>query len=274
MKLALRLLSKLIGRETRTRRTAVVKEPQQRASVFVLESLENRVLLSATPMDATTTTPDMTATVVTTDKADYSPGETAEITTSNTSADGLKFGDGEQVQFQVTRTDGIQDYAMGNLPWYVTDGVGGFDAYQEYDANGQAVDRNTDGMADWIRPDNDGTVNGSISTNWFVEDQYLGASLLLTATGQTSGAVATTEFTDSAAFTSSISSTSVTYGSSGSITLTITNANTGNTNSKIGSFTVAKPSGFTISGDPTILAYDSPGTGSPQTWTYDSASST
>ena len=125
MKLAqLRSLYKLIGRESRNMRKAVPKQPRQRASAFVLESLENRVLLSATPMDATTTTPDMTATVVTTDKADYSPGETAVITTSNTSADGLKLGDGEQVQFQVTRTDGIQDYAMGNLPWYVTHAVG------------------------------------------------------------------------------------------------------------------------------------------------------
>src|SRR5947199_83605 len=151
MKLAqLFSLYKLIGRERRTMRKTEAKRPRQRASAFVLESLENRVLLSATPVDVTTTEPVVTAAVVTTDKAD------------------------------------------------------------------------------WIRPDNDGTVNGSISTDWFVEDQYLGASLLLTATGQASGAVATTAFTDSAAFTSSISPTSVTYGSSGSITLIVTNANTNN----------------------------------------------
>ena len=180
-------LYKLIRRESRTMRKSVAKQPRQRASAFVLESLENRVLLSATPMDVPTTEPVVTAAVVTTDKADYAPGETALITTSNTSADGLKFGDGELVQFQVTRTDGIPDSPMGNLPWYVTDGVGGFNAYQEYDANGQAVDRNADGLADLILPDNDLTVNGSISTNWFVEDQYLGASLLLTATGRPRG---------------------------------------------------------------------------------------
>ena len=229
MKLAqLRSLYKLIGRESRNMRKSVPKQPRQRASAFVLESLENRVLLSATPMDATTTTPVVTAAVVTTDKADYAPGETAVITTSNTSADGMKFGDGEQVQFQVTRTDGIQDYAMGNLPWYVTDGVGGFDAYQEYDANGQAVDRNADGMADWISPDNDLTVNGSISTNWFVEDQYLGASLLLTATGQTNGAVATTAFTDAnKATTTTVSSSATpsTYGGSVIFTAVVTAAN-------------------------------------------------
>jgi hypothetical protein len=195
-------LYKLIRGESRTMRKSVAKQPRQRASAFVLESLENRVLLSATPMDVTTTEPVVTAAVVTTDKADYAPGETALITTSNTDTEGLKFGDGELVQFQVTRTDGIEDAPMGNLPWYVTDGVGGFAAYQDtiVDSNNDGVaesgDRNADGMADWIRPDNDLSVNGSISTDWYVEDQYLGASLLLTATGQASGAVATTEFTD------------------------------------------------------------------------------
>ena len=161
---------------------------------FVLEILEDRILLSATPMEA----------VVTTDKADYSPGETAIITTSNEASTvaGAMYADGEMVQFQVTRTDGVQDYPSGNLPWYVVDGVGGFDAYQDtiVDTDGDGVaesgDRNHDGLADWIRPDNDLTVNGSISTTWFVEDQYLGSSLLLTATGQSSGAVATWAFTD------------------------------------------------------------------------------
>src|SRR6478672_3888889 len=126
---------------------------------FVLESLEPRLLLSAAPVAPTempVTEPAATAAVVTTDKADYSPGETAVITTSNTDQEGAKFAEGEMVQFQVTRTDGVEDVPMGNLPWYVTDGVGGFEAHQEYDATtGQAVDRNNDGMADWIRPDND-----------------------------------------------------------------------------------------------------------------------
>ena len=172
-------------------------------SSFLLESLEPRLLLSAAPVptaEMPATEPVVSAAVVTTDKADYSPGETAVITTSNTDQEGAKFGEGEMVEFQVTRTDGVPDYPMGNVPWFVTDGAGGFEAYQEYDATGQAVDRNGDGMADWIRPDNDLTVNGSISTTWFVEDQYLGASLQLTATGQTLGAVATTQFTDSGSF--------------------------------------------------------------------------
>ncbi|HKY70983.1 MAG TPA: Ig-like domain repeat protein [Nitrospira sp.] len=196
MRLAQLLKLQLSARKTK-RVSAATHPPAGR---FVLESLEPRLLLSAAPVPTTempAAEPAPTAAVVTTDKADYSPGETAVITTSNTDQEGLKFGEGEMVEFQVTRTDGVEDYPAGNEPWYVTDGVGGFEAYQEYDANGNAVDRNGDGMADWIRPDNDLTVNGSISTTWFVEDQYLGASLQVSATGQTSGAVATAQFTDS-----------------------------------------------------------------------------
>ncbi len=202
---------------------------------FVLESLEGRVLLSATPMEvvAVTTEPPVSAAIVTTDKMDYSPRETAIVTTSNTDGDGLKFADGEMVQFQVTRTDGIADYPSGNLPWYVRDGVGGFEAYQEYDAEGNAVDRNSDGQADWIRPDNDMTVNGSISTTWFVEDQYLNSSLMLTAIGQTNGAVATTEFTDSGSF-----SYATTSGFANTVTLAAGVANSTSLNT-----TVTAPAG-------------------------------
>ena len=224
---------------------------------FVLESLEPRLLLSAAPVAPTempVTEPVATAAVVTTDKADYSPGETAVITTSNTDQEGAKFAEGEILQFQVTRTDGIEDFPMGNLPWYVTDGVGGFEAYQDYDATtGQAVDRNNDGQADWIRPDNDLTVNGSISTNWFVEDQYLGASLQLTATGQTSGAVATTQFTDSPRVGSVVvgsQSQQVTAGVAGTTQYTF-NVFRGNNNNNTAGATVAitgLPSGVTVTG--------------------------
>ena len=94
-----------------------------RANAFVLESLEPRLLLSATPL---------TAAVVITDHLDYAPGETSVITTSNTTGDGLQFGAGELVRFQVSRTDGMADHVgstadvgpMGNEAWYVTDGVG------------------------------------------------------------------------------------------------------------------------------------------------------
>src|SRR5678816_752175 len=77
--------------------------PQSPGGAFVLESLEHRVLLSATPVpttEMTTTEPVAPAAVVTTDKADYSPGETAVITTSNTSQEGLQFAQGETVEFQ------------------------------------------------------------------------------------------------------------------------------------------------------------------------------
>ena len=161
----------------------------------MLESLEPRLLLSATPM---------TAAVVTTDHLDYAPGETAVITTSNQTGEGLQFAAGELVRFQVSRTDGMADAASttenvgsaGNAPWYVMDGIGGFAAHQEFDVNGQAVDRDGNGVADWIAPDNDLTVNSSISTTWFVEEQYRNSTLLVTAAGQESGAVATHAFTD------------------------------------------------------------------------------
>jgi len=220
-------------REPRTVRKAVAKRPRQRSSAFVLESLENRVMLSATPMEVTQAPANAPAAVVTTNHADYAPGETAVITTSNTTGDGLKFSEGELVRFQVTRTDGISDFPggpasgapAGNDAWYVTDGVGGFTAHQQFDANGQAIDRDANGMADWIAPDNDLTVNASISTSWHVEDQYLGASLRLMAIGQDSGAVASTAFTDASANTNiSVTSSAATstYGDAVTFTATVT----------------------------------------------------
>ena len=251
-----------------------VTSPDHRPG-FVFESLEPRLLLSGTPMPTTEmplTEPAVTAAIVTTDKADYSPGETAIITTSNTEQEGAKFSEGEMVQFQVTRTDGIEDYPMGNLPWYVTDGVGGFEAYQDYDATtGQAVDRNNDGMADWIRPDNDLTVNGSIRTDWFVEAQYSGATLLLTATGQQSGTMATHEFTD--APTASATFNLATVQSGNAVTLTVTNTSSGSGGTpNIGSIQVAVPTGVIVSGTPTVVATDS--NGSLRSWSYDAANST
>ncbi len=99
-----------------------------------------------------------------TDKADYAPGETALIS-------GNGFTAGETVDLRVVRTDGRPDYPGGNLPWQVTDGGAG---------------------------DLDGTVNGSLQTNWFVEDQYAGAPLLIKATGESSGATGQWAFTDAA----------------------------------------------------------------------------
>ena len=88
-------LKNLFGRKKQSR-------PASSANEFMLESLEPRLLLSATPM---------TAAVVTTDHLDYAPGETAVITTSNQDGDGLQFTAGEMVRFQVSRTDGMADAA-------------------------------------------------------------------------------------------------------------------------------------------------------------------
>ena len=187
-------LKKLLNLKKRNRR-----EP--RANAFAVEPLEPRLLLSATPM---------TAAVVTTDHVDYAPGETAVITTSNQAGDGVQFSAGEMVSFQVTRTDGMADAASqtsgvgpaGNEAWYVTDGIGGFTAHLGSDVSG-------DGVADWIAPDNDLIVNSSISTTWYVEAQYRNSSLLVTAAGQESGAMATQAFTDAAINTNTLVSSAL-----------------------------------------------------------------
>ena len=203
-------IKKLLNLKKRNRR-----EP--RANAFTVESLEPRLLLSAAPMIAA---------VVITDHQDYAPGETAVITTSNTNGDGLQFDAGEMVSFQVTRTDGMADAASqtagvgpaGNEAWYVTDGMGGFTAHLGSDVSG-------DGVADWIAPDNDLMVNSSISTTWYVEEQYRNSSLLVTAAGQESGAMASQAFTDANLNTSTVvtaSSATSTYGDDVTFTATVT----------------------------------------------------
>ncbi|MBI5314701.1 MAG: Ig-like domain repeat protein [Nitrospirae bacterium] len=211
-------LKKLLNLKKRNRR-----EP--RANDFTVESLEPRLLLSATPM---------TAAVVTTDHQDYAPRETAVITTSNQAGDGLQFSAGEMVSFQVTRTDGMADYSgsttgvgpAGNEAWYVVDGMGGFTAHLGSDVSG-------DGVADWIAPDNDMMVNSSISTTWYVEEQYRNSTLLVTAAGQESGAMATHAFTDANVNTSTVvtaSSATSTYGDDVTFTATVTPSAGGTTN--------------------------------------------
>src|SRR5262245_49161405 len=147
----------------RRRRQAAPRKWTPR-SVLGVEQLEARTLLSAS---------------VWVDKPDYVPGSTAMI-------NGSGFQAGEVVQLQVVRTDGQPDYPSGNLPWQVKDG----------DASFITPYKDASGM--WHFPDLDGKVDGNIQTTWYVESQYAGASLELTATGQTSGAVATADFTDSA----------------------------------------------------------------------------
>ena len=105
------------------------------------------------------------AATVTTDQSDYPPGATAYIT-------GSGFAVGETVQCQVLHADGTFDNTTSgaHAPWYVTDGGAG---------------------------DLDGVADGTIKTTWLVpaDEDEVGATLELTATGQTSGLVATTLFT-------------------------------------------------------------------------------
>ncbi|MEI7863387.1 MAG: autotransporter-associated beta strand repeat-containing protein, partial [Planctomycetota bacterium] len=142
----------------------------KRAGLVQLESLEARAMLAAD---------------VSTDKFDYAPGSTALFQTFADGTPGHDFQIGEAVQFRVVRTDGLLDAAPGNLPWQVTDGVGGFAPFV-----------NDSGVR--IAPDLDGLADGKITTDWFVESQYANAPLEVVATGLSSGEVATEQFHDSA----------------------------------------------------------------------------
>ncbi|MEN9667608.1 MAG: hypothetical protein RLZZ326_3971, partial [Planctomycetota bacterium] len=141
----------------------------KRMGLALLEPLEARAMLAAD---------------VATDRFDYSPGSTALITTFSDGLPGPDFQVGETVQFLVVRTDGLADQAPGNRPWLVTDGVAGFAPYV-----------NDSGVR--IAPDLDGLADGRIATDWFVEGQYVNASLEIRATGLASGASAIEQFRDS-----------------------------------------------------------------------------
>ncbi|MGI8981137.1 MAG: DUF7507 domain-containing protein, partial [Pirellulaceae bacterium] len=118
-----------------------------RRRTFFLERLEDRSLLAT----------------VMTDKPDYAPGETADV-----SASGFQIG--EAVQFQVLHTDGTPNTGNGHHPWSVVDG----------------------GPTDL-----DGQANGNILTAWYVDpDDSANSSFALTADGQSSGLKAATNFTD------------------------------------------------------------------------------
>ena len=130
---------------------------------------------------------------LTTDQPDYPPGSTVIIT-------GSGFAAGDTVRLQVVH-------------------VG-------------AGDNETSGAhAPWIEVADD---NGSFTTTWIVplDEDELGATLLATADGQTSGLHAETTFTDATNDVNSISitatqSAAVTYGSSSSVTYLITITPTG-----------------------------------------------
>jgi hypothetical protein len=123
---------------------------------------------------------------VATDQNDYAPGSTAVINAGG-------FQPGETVQFQVLHTDGSSNAGADHAPWQVTDGSSA---------------------------DQDGTVNGNVQTSWYVDpSDNAGASLRVLAIGQTSGAVATEDFTDAGSLTS-ISPTSSPEGAGFTLTAT------------------------------------------------------
>ena len=107
---------------------------------------------------------------------------------------------------------------------------------------------------------------GNFTTTWFVpaDQDELGVLLLATANGQPSGLHAQTTFTDAAQFKAEISSISGFTSQTQTYTITITNANTANTATKIGSVRILLPSGYTFSGSP-ILGTPSATSG---TWLY------
>ncbi|MFM2312704.1 MAG: hypothetical protein RLZZ04_1980 [Cyanobacteriota bacterium] len=102
---------------------------------------------------------------VTTDKQDYAPGSTAEISGDN-------FQSGETIELQVLHNDDVPNTGGGHDPWQVTDGGEG---------------------------DLDGKVDGNFLTTWYVNpDDSLNSSFDLTAIGLNSGIFASHAFTDSA----------------------------------------------------------------------------
>ncbi|MBI2590567.1 MAG: hypothetical protein HYW33_01660 [Candidatus Blackburnbacteria bacterium] len=87
--------------------------------------------------------------------------------------------------------------------------------------------------------------NGEIFNHQYqIQDHDLGTKFSLAATGQTSGLVATTTFTDSTRFSSLVSPATATVSQNITFTVTITNTNTSPTITKIGSIAVDVPAEF------------------------------
>src|SRR5262245_34913781 len=104
-----------------------------------------------------------------TDKLDYHPGETAIIS-------GSGFAVGETIHLEVTRADGTQQGTPDN-PWELTDGV----------------------FVDGGSSDLDGEADGNFRTTWYVNPVFAtNQTLVVTATGLTSGLTDSATFTDSA----------------------------------------------------------------------------
>ncbi|RAZ72500.1 Cna B-type domain-containing protein, partial [Mesorhizobium atlanticum] len=107
--------------------------------------------------------------------ADYAPGETVGITTSNVS-------DGATFTFEVAHLSAGADGVLGTA-----------DDVLAYDLTGTGTPWTvTDGGAG----DLDGVVNGSIQTSWYVNGDAANQAFMLTASDTTSDASATVTFTD------------------------------------------------------------------------------
>ncbi|WP_292231552.1 SdrD B-like domain-containing protein, partial [Mesorhizobium sp.] len=107
--------------------------------------------------------------------ADYAPGETVGITTTNVS-------DGGTFTFEVAHLSAGADGVLGTA-----------DDVLSYDLTGTGTPWTvTDGGAG----DLDGVVNGSIQTSWYVNADAANQAFILTATDEATGASATANFTD------------------------------------------------------------------------------
>ncbi|SFQ14911.1 Cna protein B-type domain-containing protein, partial [Mesorhizobium sp. NFR06] len=134
-------------------------------------------LLATTDTTATASTDPVASPSISLDQADadYAPGETVGITTTNVS-------DGGTFTFEVAHLSAGADGILGTA-----------DDVLAYDLTGTGTPWTvTDGGAG----DLDGVVNGTIKTSWYVNNDAANQAFTLTATDPASGRVATVNFTD------------------------------------------------------------------------------
>ncbi|UCI06125.1 beta strand repeat-containing protein [Mesorhizobium sp. B1-1-8] len=131
----------------------------------------------ATPDSTTTSSTDPVPLAISLDQADadYAPGETVGITTTNVS-------DGSTFTFQVAHLSAGADGFLGTA-----------DDVLAYDLTGTGTPWTvTDGGAG----DLDGVVNGTIQTSWYVDSDAANQAFVLTASDAATGASASVNFTD------------------------------------------------------------------------------
>ncbi|TPL60586.1 SdrD B-like domain-containing protein, partial [Mesorhizobium sp. B2-4-3] len=142
----------------------------------ITDNLTGDPLATSDPTTTGSTDP-VTSPVLSLDQADadYAPGETVGITTTN-------IADGGTFTFQVAHLSAGADGVLGTADDVLT-----------YDLTGTGTPWTvTDGGAG----DLDGAANGSIQTSWYVNSDAAGQAFVLTASDATTGASATANFTD------------------------------------------------------------------------------